>query len=941
MSKIKKVNDVITITGLTDPLVETINTNITRLAELSGITNEIQPTNNESKFVFDKVLESTKGFSTSLTNGHTWMTGGDELYAIDVLEGTAWAVGGFSATLDQSQTIYQTKSGIIDPLKRNMQVFEEYPILIDDAHATVSLGGSVASGYAEITRTNRAWFGFKFKTAESLSDEKLEVFVYYGTDSTTGELFADSSHLTETYTANSGDDVSIWLMPPLETDPNVAVFYEVRKENGSVLNVRPTNEDITKPYWCHLMRQFDDQAQLYLPVYHENVPYTTNSMIWRYNNILVGHAPLRENSITPRPFDLSEWVDIGSKARFELSNAPTVDFSNLDSYSSLDNTVVLQGDFKISFRYSGSGGANSFYLDDGIKNGLSRIQTQNQWRILIDGAWSIIYNPARPAIGDELMFTRTGAVFEGFINGVSLGATSCSLGPFKINTVGNTGSHSSLIRACGQIHDVMIVNRFGQLAAWWPMQENGGPIMYDVIGNNNGTYNNVTWATQSASNHARNYGVRIEGPVYIPARPAGIVGAESATGEPMTHYPIYGDNGCGIGEINSVGVEIELDFSVGSPVTPSEFNSGEGSSYTQGMFVYQYDATGDAFIDVTSKARSADTSSFGFFSNTMHDSIYITSDMKNKDTEEYHKFFGLEISTATAMELSTGVVILEYWNGTAWVNMAASTTQGDSPYYPSSMVDAFSTVGTYQIRWDDDMDVDWTTKNNAHVDGDVPIIGDDSPRYWARLRIATPVATLPTFEQFRLHTNSTKFNSDGWQEFFGKARPVGKLPINVSALRAFDGAMGADTVWFDEDMGMYNADGVFNSIGDATGTIFELPVDTDVSCAMRVRMGFQPLTTGTHGFDVHITRIQNGDTLYESNPLTPSANRQTIHIDPVFTTNTNGVVEVKFDISNYITRRLAGFGDQVAIAIASTTGEDALLIGISIDTVKWCTGGHL
>ena len=47
---------------------------------------------------YAKSLECVKGFSTGLGNGHTWMTGGDELYAIDWLEGTAWAVGGFSAT---------------------------------------------------------------------------------------------------------------------------------------------------------------------------------------------------------------------------------------------------------------------------------------------------------------------------------------------------------------------------------------------------------------------------------------------------------------------------------------------------------------------------------------------------------------------------------------------------------------------------------------------------------------------------------------------------------------------------------------------------------------------------------------------------------------------------------------------------------------------------
>lgn len=47
-------------------------------------------------------IERAKGFSTGLENGHRWVTGGDELYAMDELEGTAWAVGGFSATLPRT-----------------------------------------------------------------------------------------------------------------------------------------------------------------------------------------------------------------------------------------------------------------------------------------------------------------------------------------------------------------------------------------------------------------------------------------------------------------------------------------------------------------------------------------------------------------------------------------------------------------------------------------------------------------------------------------------------------------------------------------------------------------------------------------------------------------------------------------------------------------------
>jgi len=503
------------------------------------------------------IMERKRGFSTGNNNGHLLVTGGDELYFMDVLEGTAWAVGGFSATFPQWEVANQKRGGLVHPLKRHMLDFEEYPILIGNTPSTPAGSGSVASSITETQRTNRAWFGVKFITEEALVDEKLSLYVYYGDSENPSKdlYFFDNLEdfslmgIESEFTANAGDEVSIWLAPPLETDPNTQTHYVIRKASGDILNVRPTAEDPNTPYIVHLMRKFEDRAQLFLPVYQETVANEEDDRIWRYDSILVAGPTIRQNSNYPRPFHMGEWREVGTSAQYQLSNAPCVDYNQATSRMTLSSDITLEGDFKVAFHYDGDSGTTpTFTSSSSDAFYLKRDNVADAWVVAISGVEYLISDVNDPTSGSEICFSRVGTTMEVFVDDISRGTQTVPTADFIISTLGNKTT-PTIESSSGRIHDVLVVNQFGQLEALWPMQESSGTISYDIIGTNNGTYVDVNWDTQDSTNHARSYGVRIEGSVNVPGRPAGIVGAESANGGQMTHYPSFGDNDCGIGDI--------------------------------------------------------------------------------------------------------------------------------------------------------------------------------------------------------------------------------------------------------------------------------------------------------------------------------------------------------------------------------------------------------
>jgi len=227
------------------------------------------------------------------------------------------------------------------------------------------------------------------------------------------------------------------------------------------------------------------------------------------------------------------------------------------------------------------------------------------------------------------------------------------------------------------------------------------------------------------------------------------------------------------------------ELQVGSPEQGRETVLGEGDSYVRGMLVYTYEEGGaPAYVDVSTAARSASLSPFTFPALAQHNAIYISSDLQ--DSSDYKQFLGIKASVTTAAVLNGGEIVVEYWDsvvdGGSWVEFNHMSAGGNAPY--THYADAiFERTGSEQIRFDDLTD---TTRFTWGKNDDPGVDAND--RFWVRFRISSAIDTAPIFQQFKIHTNRTEINADGFVEFMGKARKTKALEgINFGNTYEVDG----------------------------------------------------------------------------------------------------------------------------------------------------------
>lgn len=365
----------------------------------------------------------------------------------------------------------------------------------------------------------------------------------------------------------------------------------------------------------------------------------------------------------------------------------------------------------------------------------------------------------------------------------------------------------------------------------------------------------------------------------------------------------------------------------------SETVLGEGDSYTRGMLVYAYDDGAGTYVDVSADAASASGSTFAIPGLDTDDALYMASSLVNVDVLQ---FYGLKISLATAPVVGGGGIDTEFWNGSAWVHFDRMLTDSGGSYWPHGESLAQS-PGSYQMRFDPTMLTTW-----AKNDPITPAIG--TSYYWVRLRNTGGVTTAPVFEQFKLHTNRTEINADGYIEYMGGSRPIAELPWSVGLLGDVGSTMGDDDIWMGENIGRAFTDAVFNSDGDYAGFNTKLPDATDTS--VPITLQFATMATADDAaarFTVHWGYTSEGDTLYVANPGGPVTNQwSTTLASSAVTLNLLKWWTVELDISPMVARKNAGFGDMLWVSIErhTDTTQSQVLVGISGQYTKWCEGGH-
>lgn len=388
-----------------------------------------------------------------------------------------------------------------------------------------------------------------------------------------------------------------------------------------------------------------------------------------------------------------------------------------------------------------------------------------------------------------------------------------------------------------------------------------------------------------------------------------------------------------------VAINNKAELSVGSPDRPAESSLGEGDSYTRGMLAYQYDPT-NGFVDITTEAKSFSGSNFSFSDVVTDSALYVSTNLMLNS--EYVKFFGVKVQIATSGVSGTGNTTAEYWNGSAWTEFGVMRTQGESPYLPviGNLID--SAPGPYQMRSCAKLNDLWE-KNDP--------ISSGTDRYWARIRITSDIITSPIFEQIKIHSNRTEINSDGWLEYFGKARPIGRFPWNYGMVQAAVSSPGDQDQLLSDTLDVGKIENAFaNNVSDRVGFLAPVPFDLDTSTPIKFRWAARYSdNTGDVIWNIRSGYSTSNDIVYISQAGAP-----TTHPTQILTTITETVPStigqimwhmVEIPVYNMNPRNIDGISDMLWVTIERDGTTDTFngiagLIAVAGDYLKWTEGGH-
>jgi hypothetical protein len=262
-------------------------------------------------------------------------------------------------------------------------------------------------------------------------------------------------------------------------------------------------------------------------------------------------------------------------------------------------------------------------------------------------------------------------------------------------------------------------------------------------------------------------------------------------------------------------------------------------------------------------------------------------------------------------------------------------TDSNSPYYPHAK-DLTISAGSYQIRYDN-----WELKGLRWGKNDP--IGDGNNRFWIRWRIVSPFASLPQFDQVKLHSSRTELNNDGWIEYFGRARPIATLPWSFTQLGK-NTSMGNGDVYMSDNIFVNFANNVWDTNGDKTGFLAPIPLDCDTSTSINVRWAVRPAATGTASWTVRWVYSTGGDLIYIAPAGAPTSadNEQLTTVSGATVEGQMKWFETRIDVSDMRSRRQGSFPDTLWVSIERTTASGNLR-GFVLDPeyTQWSQGGHI
>lgn len=308
---------------------------------------------------------------------------------------------------------------------------------------------------------------------------------------------------------------------------------------------------------------------------------------------------------------------------------------------------------------------------------------------------------------------------------------------------------------------------------------------------------------------------------------------------------------------------VQQDFSVGTVLSPKSAAIGEGFEYNGEMMVYQSSSAG-GFVNISANARSATSGSFQFPANETSASLYFSSNAL-ASTGDYHRFPGFRAIAQSTGTIGSGIVELQYWNGSKWRQAPFSVIDNDGEK-------RFLPRGNRLLLDDTDQQIRFCQKfiETAWEKSDPIESGTD--RYWARMIMSgSAYDTQPVFKNTLLHTDHVSFLEDGYQQYFGSARPERIARYSILDLSGVGAT--SQNMYLSDNLYVTRTGNVLrNGQSDSFKLAVDLPADADTGCLFAIELQYQVdnATAGDIDLTLRWAYQQPGDGLFKSSATAPT-----------------------------------------------------------------------
>lgn len=470
--------------------------------------------------------------------------------------------------------------------------------------------------------------------------------------------------------------------------------------------------------------------------------------------------------------------------------------------------------------------------------------------------------------------------------------------------------------------------------------------------------------TNSGAAYTNQQSIYLDNPT-LPSEPNFLVGfwtnaredkMELLGGAGTTNPPVI--RGSNLSEVpNWVTNQFAGRVSIGSPVFPSELAVGNGSSFSSGELVFEYNATSGISTDYTTEAIYEPDSAFDVFPNTATDSAFYVGSLS--------LITGLLIGLDTAIVLSSGsidtVLAWEFWNGTTWTALPFMITLAAATY-ENKGTQSFG-VGTtlatntqYNYRFGDMSTWASTTASGASIT--LPAGVSDVSRYYVRARLlagATAITTQPVANLVRVMGNSTKINTDGFLEYFGAARPVRQENI-PSGMWTSSGTAGETaptsirlvaTTWATSTIASNRTNCVFaNNTTTTLCFIWNMPNEIDTSFPIKAILNYSRGSAGgTAGaaisWQIDYINTVDGSVIGDPNGSVSTAGYSSGVVSTASSSTSRGQskTEITLPFTGFSTNGVTWF-KITRFGSADAFSGDVYLLNINLEYTEWCNGTY-